>query len=997
MFFKYANYYFNFGFNITCIINERNEFNSHAYDNRLLKSPSHKWENFQTERQQLEVLRSYAWDKAVGIGLVLGYANLRALDIDKCTNLSIFYDFLLLLELPSDYKWVVRSGSQEGFHILFYCDDHNYKVTKDKIRAFKSNIKYSNTFKHVELRWKGHLVLPPSIHPCLMKYQFFNGWPLIEPLTINLVNLKALLKKYCENSSTRQNVFISIDSNEYLEEAIKTSESSYLDYSECIESDEFLEESTKIFQAYLDSNEYLEEATKTSESYLDYSECIESDESLEESYDQIKLKYTDSIDFNNETFLFMDFEAFNLKTKGGRVSQYASLRTNFNLDLIKENVSNFFCEQSKDNIPSIEAALITKLTPQKIIRFKNKEEHPAKNKYYKEIHVFNEFDFIKNILDEMKRPQTCTLGYNSYNFDDEFTRNLAFRNLFDPYEREWLHGNSRFDVYFLILATYVLRPNLIKFPQIISEKSEKVEVSFELNRLTEANNIDHLDAHDAFSDVVATILLMKLIKTKDEEFFNSIFKFRNKLNVLSWLESKNAIIVESPQPFIHISAIYGKQSNILAPLIYICDHPKIKTRLICVRLDQDNFNTQVDNLLKSSGEEILENIFSKSSVLEEKNSIRFPINFIDVNKCPILAMIEDIDDSIFNKDLMNDNLKIIQFKLVGLKNKFKETFNQLFFKEPSDSDLLIYSGFFNPKEKFECKENVNYALKGDFSKINCKIRSPKLKEMIFKFKARNFPKYLSNLELIEWERYRYHRLNDKSLGAEITFDDFFVDLAKWQSNKLTEKEKDLYNAEIINEIEQWVKGLAVNLAYENEIKIGNQIWTTKNLDVETYRNGDAILQVKSTEEWDSLSTGAWCYYEDKGENGTKYGKLYNWYAVNDPRGLAPKGYHIPTDQEWTILADYLDGESKAGTKMKSTNGWVNNGNGTNTSGFEGFPGGYRCNYGSFSGIGEIGIWWSLSEATTYNVWIRLMVSNFGHLERGGYDWPQGHSVRCLRD
>ena len=181
------------------------------------------------------------------------------------------------------------------------------------------------------------------------------------------------------------------------------------------------------------------------------------------------------------------------------------------------------------------------------------------------------------------------------------------------------------------------------------------------------------------------------------------------------------------------------------------------------------------------------------------------------------------------------------------------------------------------------------------------------------------------------------------------------------------------------------------------VTIGNQIWTTKNLNVETYRNGDAIPHVQDAYAWSNLSTGAWCYYENESANGGSYGKLYNWYAVNDSRGLAPNGYHIPTDAEWTTLTDYLGGQSQAGTKMKSSFSWQKNGNGTNTSGFEGFPGGYRCNYGSFSGIGEIGIWWSLSEATTYNVWIRLMVSNFGHLERGGYDWPQGHSVRCLRD
>ena len=139
--------------------------------------------------------------------------------------------------------------------------------------------------------------------------------------------------------------------------------------------------------------------------------------------------------------------------------------------------------------------------------------------------------------------------------------------------------------------------------------------------------------------------------------------------------------------------------------------------------------------------------------------------------------------------------------------------------------------------------------------------------------------------------------------------------------------------------------------YAQTVTIGSQVWTSKNLDVATYRNGDVIPQVQDPNAWENLTTGAWCYYDNDASNGTKYGKLYNWYAVNDPRGLAPKGYHIPSDAEWTQLSDYLGGESEAGTKMKSTSGWVENGNGTNSSGFSGLPGGYRDYNGAFDYIG----------------------------------------------
>ena len=182
-----------------------------------------------------------------------------------------------------------------------------------------------------------------------------------------------------------------------------------------------------------------------------------------------------------------------------------------------------------------------------------------------------------------------------------------------------------------------------------------------------------------------------------------------------------------------------------------------------------------------------------------------------------------------------------------------------------------------------------------------------------------------------------------------------------------------------------------------EIKIGTQTWTTKNLDVTTYRNGDVIPEVVQDTTWAKLTTGAWCYYENKTANGTNYGKLYNWYAVNDPRGLAPKGYHIPTEAEWTILTDYLGGETIAGTKMKSTSGWDNNGNGTNTSGFAGLPGGCRNYYGNFRFVGADGGWWRSSEGNPDNAWCRFLDDDTGYVSRSSRYKQYGSSVRCLRD
>ena len=187
------------------------------------------------------------------------------------------------------------------------------------------------------------------------------------------------------------------------------------------------------------------------------------------------------------------------------------------------------------------------------------------------------------------------------------------------------------------------------------------------------------------------------------------------------------------------------------------------------------------------------------------------------------------------------------------------------------------------------------------------------------------------------------------------------------------------------------------VSYAQTVTIGTQVWTSENLDVATYRNGDSIPQVQDKNAWANLTTGAWCYYHNDDSNGTKYGKLYNWYAVNDPRGLAPDGYHIPTDAEWTQLSDYLGGESEAGTKMKSTSGWAYNGNGTNISGFTGLPGGARYWLLSFSAMELQGSWWSSTEGNAGSSWARRLSYDIGVVYKDLDDKGDGRSVRLLRD
>jgi uncharacterized protein (TIGR02145 family) len=202
---------------------------------------------------------------------------------------------------------------------------------------------------------------------------------------------------------------------------------------------------------------------------------------------------------------------------------------------------------------------------------------------------------------------------------------------------------------------------------------------------------------------------------------------------------------------------------------------------------------------------------------------------------------------------------------------------------------------------------------------------------------------------------------------------------------------------------QAAKKVSGKTAFE-EVKIGKQIWMAENLDVTHFRNGDPIPEAKTNEEWKKAGEKkqpAWCYYDNDPANGTKYGKLYNWYAVNDPRGLAPSGWHVPTDAEWKTLTSFLGGETVAGGKMKSTRFqyWsIPNTAATNECGFSGLPGGYRFNDdGNFTNVGNAGYWWSSTELSTPEAWGRDLFYLHGSAYMLIGNKQSGFSVRCLRE
>ncbi|WP_223294129.1 fibrobacter succinogenes major paralogous domain-containing protein [Chlorobium limicola] len=187
-------------------------------------------------------------------------------------------------------------------------------------------------------------------------------------------------------------------------------------------------------------------------------------------------------------------------------------------------------------------------------------------------------------------------------------------------------------------------------------------------------------------------------------------------------------------------------------------------------------------------------------------------------------------------------------------------------------------------------------------------------------------------------------------------------------------------------------------AHAKTLSIGTQVWMAENLAVSRYRNGDEIPQVQDAAEWNRLTTGAWCYYENNSANGVTYGKLYNWYAVNDPRGLAPEGWHVPSDNEWQMLVEKTGGEKASGTKLKSTLLWKEPLVGAdNSTGFTAIPAGYRSSNGTFSLLGTNSSFWTSSENNSYSAWFRQMYNTYSAVYRVSSTKTQGLSVRCIKN
>ncbi len=469
------------------------------------------------------------------------------------------------------------------------------------------------------------------------------------------------------------------------------------------------------------------------------------------------------------SFYWHDYETFGADPQRDRPAQFAGVRTDLDLNIIGEPLV-IYCQPAEDMLPQPEACLITGITPQKA-----REEG------------YIEAEFIRQIHEEFSQPGTCVVGYNNIRFDDEVTRHTLYRNFYDPYAREWQNGNSRWDIIDMVRLAYALRPEGIEWP-----RKDDGSPSFRLEDLTRANGIVHEAAHDAMSDVYATIAVARLIREKQPKLFQYVFEHRDKRSVAAMLDTA------SMKPVFHVSSKYPARLKCAALVAPVAKHP-VNPNAVLV------YDLRVDPtpLARLSVEQIRERIFTPQSEMGEGVE-RIPLKAIHTNKCPIVApaaMLKSLSPTQLQEmELDGDRLRANLAKLraiSGLADKVAQVFQPVEERTTDDPDLMLYSGgFFSAQDKqwMEFIRNQSPDVLGD---LEIQRDDSRLAEMLFRYRARNYPETLSGEEAERWEQYRYYRLTDPNGGGSIVLQDYFRQIEElMQKPDLTARDRgilqDLY-------------------------------------------------------------------------------------------------------------------------------------------------------------------------------------------------------------
>lgn len=423
------------------------------------------------------------------------------------------------------------------------------------------------------------------------------------------------------------------------------------------------------------------------------------------------------------TLLFHDYETFGTSPALDRPAQFAAIRTDLDLNPVGEPI-DIFCQPANDYAPTPGACLITGITPQQAM---------AKG--------VSEAEFIGQISQFFSQPQTCGVGYNSIRFDDEVTRYTLYRNFYDPYAREWQNGNSRWDLIDLVRACYALRPDGIEWPL-----DEQGQVSFRLEKLTEANGLSHQNAHDALSDVRATIALAKLIKTAQPRLYDYYFNLRNKKKVAEYFDLINQ------KPLVHVSGMFGAAQGCVSWIAPVAWHPVNSNAMIVVDLNRD-----ISPLIELDVEAIRQRLYTKREELGA-DELPIPVKLIHTNKCPFVASAATLSAERAEQLGLNRQQCRASLDMLKAHPEIRDKLVELYaapsqFEKSDNPDQGLYDGFFSSSDR-TTMDRLRNCDPVDITPEQFQFDDQRLNRMLMRYKARNFPYALTEDERLRWQAYR---------------------------------------------------------------------------------------------------------------------------------------------------------------------------------------------------------------------------------------------------
>ncbi len=437
------------------------------------------------------------------------------------------------------------------------------------------------------------------------------------------------------------------------------------------------------------------------------------------------------------TFFWHDYETFGAQPRYDRPAQFAGIRTDAELNEIGEPVM-WYCQPANDYLPDPQSCLITGITPQKALA----EGVP-------------EHEFSSLIEAELSLAGTVGVGYNTIRFDDEITRFMFWRNLTDPYAREWQNGCGRWDLLDVVRMVYALRPDGINWPQ-----KEDGTPSFKLEDLARANGLLHEQAHDALSDVRATFGLARLIRSKQPRLFDFAFGLHKKDGALR--EMGLPATQEHARPFLHVTGMISPARGCLAVMWPLATHPTNKNEVICWDLAADP-----SELAGISIEDLRLRMFTRQADMPE-GVTRLPIKNIHVNKSPmVVGSLKTLSPAMAEKWGVNMEQCMqhaaIARDLPDMSAQWKAVFTREA-GEPLDADQDLYGGFVGNEDRRRL-ERLKRLSPQELALDKTGFDDARLTELVWRYRARNFPQTLNPQEQQRWEEHRAACLIEGAGGA----------------------------------------------------------------------------------------------------------------------------------------------------------------------------------------------------------------------------------------